>query len=172
MLKDTDNLKVQDAPPLPTPPQSPPLLGFTLRGLPSINDILYLPPLARAGVMKRERTRGYTNGLFWGQGRGLNPVSLPYKNKRVVRFKTPVISVPVFAFARVWRVWAKTGDPSRSDRTRDVYNPYIKGFVDGLVDANIFSDDSEAYHRDVWLSYAGTDITERVELYFYEAEEA
>lgn len=163
--------KVEDAPPLPFLPTGYPLVIFHLAGLPSLNDVLYLSRSQTTSCIRAERLLGRSYAAEWLQRQRI-PVDVKQEPGKgglaYLRAKEVVFKCKLFCYVVVLRA-ASVKDELKGDRRRDIYNPLIKSFIDGCTDANLWKDDSEEYHTDVWTHYAGTSPNGGVDIRFYES---
>lgn len=162
---------VTDAPPLPILPTGYPLIVFRLLALPSLNDVLYLTRKQATSFIRQERLRGRTEAGLWLSKQKL-PVSLKQEPGRggvsYLRAKEIIFKSRLFCYCEIIRP-ASDKDPLKGDRRRDIYNPIVKSFIDGCTDAGLWEDDSEEYHTDVWLHYAGVSKRGSAEIRLYES---
>jgi hypothetical protein len=162
---------VIDAPPLPFLPTGYPLLVFRLLALPSLNDVLYLTRKQTVSFVRQERLRGRSEAGVWLTKQKLPATLIQERGKgglTYLRAKEVVFNTRLFCFVEIIRK-ASDKNPLIGDRRRDIYNPLIKGFIDGCTDAGLWVDDSEEYHTDVWTHYAGVQKRGRAEIRFYES---
>ena len=158
---------------LPLLPLSNPIFTIILDTVPSWNEIIYLSnPFDRSKMIKKERARGYQIGIALAKVLEI-PLRTEKVNKKTIRdsfvdvLAYPVTGQKIFCYLEIWRERGKK-DASRSNRVRDVYNAAVKALIDGLTDAGVWTDDSEDFHTDFWIHYAGLSEKPRVEIKFYE----
>jgi Holliday junction resolvase RusA-like endonuclease len=159
VLQATQFLDGKDAPPLPSLPTGTPLLFWRLPGFPSVNEVLYLSPKARAEIMRDERGRGYATAIKYAEGLRLPLNYQPWKGKQTLRLKVPLTVAPLFCFVSIIR-----GDRKQ----RDIYNLAVKSYIDGCTDAGLWVDDSEDYHKDFWVHFESRGLAHAAEIRFYE----
>lgn len=158
VLKGAQFLTATDAPPLPPLPSGAPLIYWRLPGgFPSVNEFLYLSPKARAEIVRGEVSRGYVDGIAYGESRSIKLAYRDYQGKPTLRLTAPIICVPVFCFVSVFR-----GDRKK----RDVYNVAVKAYIDGGTKAGLWVDDAEEYHTDFWVHFGGR-LVNQAEVCFY-----
>lgn len=163
-------------PGFPGLPTQEPLLSIELENFPSVNEVLYLTPIARSGLLRAERSRGYRTGIRAAQYLGIEVKTERVKVRRkrgsfyeaIERAQKQLTDKPLFCYVEVWRQASKK-DAEKSDRKRDVYNLCVKSFIDGLTDSGLWADDSESYHTDFWIHYAGVTDKPRATMSFFEA---
>ncbi len=161
--------------PFPGLPKPYPILSIEFQTLPSINDVIYLSPKERAKEMGKDRVMGYAVGSRVIREKQLKTKIVKNPHAKSSRFAytekaaSPLTQKPLFCFAEVYRQKGKK-NPELSDRQRDIYNPLIKSFIDGLTDAGLWLDDNETYHKDFWIHYAGLSDTPKIIISFYEIE--
>jgi Holliday junction resolvase RusA-like endonuclease len=160
----------------PVIPGGDPVFKIELPDAPSYNELLYLTPRVRAGVIRAERSKGYKMGLAIGRALKIPIVTRPVKTKgKSLRgsyreeLEHPVTQKALFCFVKIWRE-ASLKDPERGKRKRDIYNLAIKALLDGLTDAGVWVDDNEEYHQDFWISYRGVADKTRIIIKFFEQE--
>lgn len=158
---------------LPKLPPGNPIFTITVETLPSWNDLLSSSNRSeRIKLIKQERGRGYAAGVDIAKRLKL-PLKLIRLNSKTLRgsFRdvsaAPVTNRKLFCLIKVWRERSKS-NPGKPSRKRDIYNPAIKAFIDGLTDAGLWIDDNEEYHTDLWISYRGLADAPKIEIKFYE----
>lgn len=170
---------VKDAPEVAPPLQSylPTgrlLVVFRLESLPSINEILDATsshPTKGGQLIAETRNLGYDTALAYAVD---NKLPISYQtvkfgriNARLLRYKEPLTTVPVFTFCRYWREPSKA-DRIKANRIRDAFNVYLKAYVDGFTLAGLWTDDREELAPDVWIHYEGLRTPRLAEVYLWE----
>lgn len=152
-----------------------PLVGFRMTDLLNINDALYMAPKVRAGMVRASRSKGYRYGLQTARVLGIPEKTVPVKGAKDIRdgFRAmlgyPITRLKIFSILYVWHMRSKK-DPALPVKTQDIYNPLVKGFIDGLTDAGLWEDDNASYHTDFAVRYMGLADINRYELMFYGIE--
>lgn len=158
----------------PALPALIPLVTIRLPSLPNMNDILFMSPIARSGAVRGSRQKGYKAGLsiarklglgvsvhrIKGRGKSIRDIAIEKSDETLAG------GLKVFTILSVWHERGKK-DPEKPNRKRDVYNPLVKSFIDGLTDSGLWVDDNAMYHTDFWVTYRGLDKESRWELSFY-----
>jgi hypothetical protein len=167
-----------DAPPLPNLPTGAPLVRILAGALPSINEVLekiYVSPNAASGIIKAERKRGRRLAVDWAKSEGratdfkvvIDRRARSVRGDLLERLIEPVTFRPVFVAALIWRK-RSIKDATRSDKVRDTYNASLKGLVDGFIDANLLTGDSELEIPSYLLHYVGLAPDHKTEILIYE----
>lgn len=151
-----------------------PLFTIILDSVPSWNEILYLPPRARAGEIRRERNKGYKIGLSLGKlfnipikAQQIKKNAEDLRGSYLERLIHPVTENKLFCLLSIWRQKG-VKDATKGNRKRDIYNAATKALLDGLTDAGVWEDDNELYHTDYYVRYMGVADSPRAEISFYE----
>lgn len=158
--------------PYPPLPVLNPLVSFELSAMPNLNDVLYMSPMGRKYAVATSRNLGYKAGLAAARALEIKVSTHRVKGAKSLReFAIEMADVPLteYKIFTILNVWCEQGkkDPSKGNRKRDVYNPVVKSFVDGLTDAGLWVDDNTEYHTDLWVRYRGLGEKGRFELSFY-----
>ncbi len=162
---------------IPALPVLIPLVSFELSTLPNLNEVLYMSPLARQGAVRGSRNLGYKCGLSAARALHIRVAAQRIEKKAAIkgvamrdiaieRATFPITDYKIFTILNVWFEQGKK-DPQRGNRKRDVYNPVVKSFIDGLTDAGLWVDDNSEYHTDFWVRYRGLESKGRFVLAFY-----
>jgi Holliday junction resolvase RusA-like endonuclease len=152
------------------------LFGVSVPALPSWNDILYIHAQEQSKIMSPTRALGYNIGINIAKNH-----KIPLKVKSIPGAQSlrnswrevatyPLTQKRVKCLVLLYRE-ASLKDPDKPKVRRDVYNPIIKGIIDGFIDAGLFIDDNERYHKTVTIDYMGVSANPRIEIYFYYVDE-
>lgn len=159
--------------PMPGLPSPYPLFTITLESVPSWNRLIgENNPIERSKITKKQRLLGYAIGLEVGRALGIKIKTVAVPRVRNMRdaFRDALermpFNFPLFCGVRIWRE-RSIKDKDKAARKRDIYNPDIKGLIDGLTDAGLWEDDNESLHRAVMYAYMGLDTAPRTEISFY-----
>jgi hypothetical protein len=157
-------------------PALKPLVGFNMTELLNINDALYMSPFKRKDAIRATRGKGYRYGLQTARILGIPEKTVPVKKgSKEIRgaYKTilayPITRLKIFSVLYVWH-GRSIKDAALPARTQDIYNPLVKGFIDGLTDAGLWEDDNARYHTDYAARYMGLADSNVYELMFYGIE--